>query len=210
MSTNNIGFRDTSKLSEWIVNLAILRIILAIIVNLTPMTEGEEILTTGDWIVTMGAMILIISNIIGGIFLFRWIYLSNINSTLMGAKNMQFSPGWSVGWFFIPLMNLFMPFRAMKEIWKTSKDSKNWESLETPSIIIWWWVLFIVSGVSANLSWEANLGNTEFSEGGILLVTFLDAGIAIAYWLVLINMVKEISKMQNQVLQKLQGMKLYR
>ena len=36
MSTSNIGFRDTSKLSEWISNIIIIRIILVIIINIIP------------------------------------------------------------------------------------------------------------------------------------------------------------------------------
>ena len=146
MSTNNIEFRDTSKLSDWIVMTAKTVIITWTLITLLyfPAIDNwyynSEILILDIFVIFTGLLgsVSVLALII---LFFRWVYLSNINSRLMGAKNMQFSPGWAVGWNFIPLMNLFMPFRIMKEIWKTSKDSENWESLETPSIIIWWWPL---------------------------------------------------------------------
>jgi len=200
MSTNNIGFRDTSKLSEWISNIIIIRIILVIIIHIMPISPGEEILTMGDWLLVVVAPVIIILNIIGGILFLRWIYFSNINSSLTGAENMNFSPGWSVGWFFIPFMNIFMPFRAMKEIWKTSKNSKSWTSLETPSIIIWWWFLYIVSTFATQAVIRANLGwfDITFSEQDLVIISLSEAAIVTAYLIIQMKLVKEITEMQKE------------
>ncbi len=51
-----------------------------------------------------------------------WIYRANFNARQLGAKNMKFTPGWSVGYYFIPFLNLWRPYQAMKEIWKASKN----------------------------------------------------------------------------------------
>lgn len=45
---------------------------------------------------------------------FTWVYRSNVLAHALGASKMTYSPGWSVGWFFIPIVNLFKPYLAMK------------------------------------------------------------------------------------------------
>ena len=154
--------------------------------------------------IAAGALILL--NIIAGILFLRWIYLSYINSILTGAKNMNFSPGWSVGWFFIPLMNLFMPFRVMKEIWKTSRNSQDWTSLETPKIIITWWFLYLFSQFATQVSFRANLGTLSL-EDYLVIINLGEAVIAIAYWVIQMKLIKEITEMQNQTHLTKEGVK---
>jgi hypothetical protein len=54
-----------------------------------------------------------------------WIYRANSNARQLGATDMQFSPGWSVGWYFIPIANLWKPYQAMCEIWRASRRTGN-------------------------------------------------------------------------------------
>jgi hypothetical protein len=48
---------------------------------------------------------------------------ANRNARALGATGMRFTPGWCVGWYFVPIMNLFRPYQAMKEIWMASVPS---------------------------------------------------------------------------------------
>ena len=57
-----------------------------------------------------------------GIVFLMWIHRANRNARGLGAEGMTFTPGWSVGWYFIPIANLWKPFQAMKEIWQASAD----------------------------------------------------------------------------------------
>ena len=202
MSTNNIEFRDTSKLSDWIVLTAKILIIGYILATLFyfPAFDNWYYNTESlilNFFIVVTSLLGMVSTIAVIILLLRWIYLSNMNSKLMGAKNMQFSPGWAVGWNFVPIMNLFMPFRVMKEIWKTSKDPENWESLETPSIIIWWWPITLISNGVTNYSLRA-----EYSWGydttQLQNLAMVDLFFTIVWCILTINLVKEISQMQNQ------------
>lgn len=56
----------------------------------------------------------------------KWIYRASFNARALGAQNMKFTPGWSVGYYFIPFLNLWRPYQAMKEIWKASKNPTSW------------------------------------------------------------------------------------
>ena len=76
-----------------------------------------------------------------------WIYRANLNSRGFGATGMRFTPGWSVGYFFIPILNLFRPFQAMKEIWKVSGNPRRWEAEPAGGILTVWWTLWILSNI---------------------------------------------------------------
>jgi hypothetical protein len=67
---------------------------------------------------------------------------------------MRFTPGWSVGWFFVPILNLFKPYQAMKEIWLASmpSDETPWPERKAPPVVGWWWILWLIAvalGLSA-------------------------------------------------------------
>jgi hypothetical protein len=86
-------------------------------------------------------------NVIGYVVIGRWIYLANLGARENGASGMAFTPGWSVGWYFVPFANLFKPFQAMREIWCASVDPVDWRSVTPPALLGWWWGLWIGSRV---------------------------------------------------------------
>ena len=45
-----------------------------------------------------------------------WIHRANRNARALGTQGMRFTPGWCVGWWFIPFMNLYKPYQAVSEI----------------------------------------------------------------------------------------------
>ena len=72
-----------------------------------------------------------------------WIYRANLNCRGFGVDRMQFTPGWAVGWYFIPFANLVLPFQVMKEIWKVSSNPRHWQSEAGSPLLGWWWGLWI-------------------------------------------------------------------
>ena len=137
--------------------------------------------------------------IITGVVFLRWIYFSNSNSRSLGASGMQFTPGWTIGYYFVPFLNFYKPYRAMKEIWKTSKDPKNWEMVKTPSLFPQWWTLWLISGflgqVSFRLTWRAEELNELFVSS---LVTLAYDLVEIPLALIAIKLVGSIFDMQNE------------
>lgn len=82
--------------------------------------------------------------IITAILFLRWIHRANYNVRQLGAKNMKFTPGWAIGWYFIPIASLWKPYQAMKEIWKASKKPDDWETQSGSPILPWWWFFYIM------------------------------------------------------------------
>lgn len=85
--------------------------------------------------------------IASAIFILKWIYRANYNAAQLGALNMNYKPAWSIGYYFIPVFNLWKPYLAMKEIWVASKNPFDWQVTKTTSLLPIWWALWLSSNI---------------------------------------------------------------
>jgi len=86
-----------------------------------------------------------------------WIYRANYNARQLGAIDMQFSPGWAVGWYFIPIAHFWKPYQAMREIWQASADPARWQQQPRGTILPLWWTFFLISNFVGNTSFRLSL-----------------------------------------------------
>ena len=126
----------------------------------------------------------------------RWIYLAHVNARALGASDMMVSPGWAVGWFFIPLMNLFMPFVAMRELWKASARPRDWQLEPVPAALVMWWILWVGAGIAGVISFSLALGKDTMASADIF--TFLSDLLFIGAAFLLAWIVGRIQAMQAQ------------
>lgn len=109
-------------------------------------------------------MVYLVVFIISGIMILKWIYRANYNARQLGAKDMKFTPGWSVGWYFIPIFTLWKPYQAMKEIWKASSNPDNWSEVKASSILPWWWFFWLVNNFLGQAVMRMSLRAEEIPE----------------------------------------------
>lgn len=92
-----------------------------------------------------------------------WFHRVHKNLPNLGGRELKYTPGWAVGGFFVPFLNLVRPLQVMREVWHGSDPSglerdlasggpsiRN--QLGTPSLVGWWWALFLVSNLLANIA----------------------------------------------------------
>ena len=104
-----------------------------------------------------------------------WVYRANWNARALGADHMQFTPGWCIGWFFIPFMNLFKPFQAVREIYKASdprSDGTMWRDVPTSALLGLWWFFWILTNVVGQIQMK-----TASSKDPDLLVMAIWMGV---------------------------------
>lgn len=77
-----------------------------------------------------------------------WIYRAAYNA-LQFSSNEEIKPGWAVGWYFVPIANLWMPYQALKRVWVESVKA------EPGGFFGWWWGAWILSNILANLSFRS-------------------------------------------------------
>jgi len=90
--------------------------------------------------------------IVGAVLFCLWAHRANRNARALGAQGMEFTPGWTVGWFFIPIAHLFKPYQAIREIYRASEpdEEEYWPTAKVPSFFPAWWGAWIVSNILGN------------------------------------------------------------
>lgn len=93
-----------------------------------------------------------------------WIYRAAANVRALGATRLEYTPGWSVGWYAVPFANLIKPFHAMNEIWRASRDPRGWEALPTPPDLRVWWGLWLASCILGRAAMQMSLHAEQVGE----------------------------------------------
>ena len=93
------------------------------------------------------------------ILLFVWINRSCKNSWLLDAPRMKTTPGWAVGYYFIPILMLWKPFTSMKEMRSASYGNDTAHK----AILPLWWTFWLVSSF-LNISIYGNYLNSGDQE----------------------------------------------
>jgi hypothetical protein len=81
-----------------------------------------------------------------------WVFRANRNVRALGANGLRVKPGWAVGYFFVPIICLWKPYQAMKELWRASQNPFTWQDIPASQILPGWWTLWIVSNLLARVS----------------------------------------------------------
>ena len=87
-----------------------------------------------------------------------WIHRAHYNLRALAARGLHFSPGWAVGWFFVPFWNLVRPYQVMKEIWQASDPEADpthdaaWTRAPVSPLVPLWWASFLIMNLSARVA----------------------------------------------------------
>ena len=167
-------FRDPGKLTWWLQSLLIGIIVLEavpIAFQLIQLRIGSAA-EAGDLLITILDVGWLIVYIAAIVMFCVWTYRANANIHALGAANLRFSPGWAVGWYFVPIANLWKPYQVMNEIWRASKNPSGWQDEASSSIVGWWWFWWIVSSVqiSVETSPQQETLETAISPFGLISV----------------------------------------
>jgi len=76
-----------------------------------------------------------------------WIYRAHANLLLTDAPQTEYTPGWALGWFAVPIANFFKPFQAMKALWLASHGQPAQTDETAPGLLWFWWLAWITSSV---------------------------------------------------------------
>ena len=133
-----------------------------------------------------------------GVTVLLWLHRASADAHAL-VDGLSISPGWAVGWFFVPIANLVKPFTAVSEAWRVSHAPEDWAFAPVPALLRWWWGAWIASNVLAGLDWRLN------RAGGGAAPTVTLAGLAggiaaLASALLLAQVVRRLSTAQSVAL----------
>ncbi|EJL24767.1 DUF4328 domain-containing protein [Novosphingobium sp. AP12] len=72
-----------------------------------------------------------------------WFHKAIANLHEAGLAGLRARPGWTVGSFFVPVANLFVPFRAMRELWNRSHGEDEWQAEGAVGDVGIWWTCYL-------------------------------------------------------------------
>jgi len=122
-----------------------------------------------------------------------WFSRAYKNLAALGATEFRFTPGWAVGAWFVPVLNLWRPKQIANDIWRASdpaappEQGSAWRDMATPAVLTIWWVVWICSGylgnVTTRLAFEGDkptdVRDADYADLGALVLDAVAAVLAI-------------------------------
>lgn len=131
---------------------------------------SEFAISVSDSMLLIGWYSFFTAYIISAITFILWFQRAYYNLAIL-TGNTEYDNGWAIGSWFIPIANLFIPYKIMKELYEKtdqylliSEDEDYTENRLTIKYIGWWWALWIISNVSFRII-----------DNGMSMVQALDA-----------------------------------
>lgn len=115
------------------------------------------------------------------IFFSMWIYRAAANIVAAGTVGFDYTPGWAVGWYFIPFANLFKPFAAMRQIWNASHGGQGDQLEQAEGLLALWWGTWLLSNIASNISLRLTINPDSAAE--------LETGLQIGVFAALLSVV---------------------
>lgn len=108
------------------------------------MQGAQGIHLASSLLIILGIFLLIPMYFASGIVTLCWVYGASRNAHVLRPGGLHSTPGWAVGWWFVPFASLYKPYEAIRDIWIASRGRVNEKFLPgSPVIVIWWWMFLI-------------------------------------------------------------------
>ena len=140
--------------------------------------------------------------VVTAITFLKWVYRAYKNVQGFGAEGLRFSPGWAIGYYFIPILSLIRPVQVMSEIWRASYDPRNWPRNPGSWLIATWWTLFLlysgVTQVSLQIGIQAST-NDQWTLAAVFAI--LGDFFSVPLSIIVLRLVTEIYKRQKELVE---------
>jgi len=151
-------------------------------------------------LVALTAFVALIATVITALVFLFWVYQAMSRAREL-TPTLKITPGWAVGWFFVPVASLWMPYGVMSEIVEGSGESAPAYAQRTRALIGWWWGGWIARGflsVFETFASRAREGGGPISTTSVTMIVLASAvGIGSAW--VLSMIVTRVDRLQASV-----------
>lgn len=132
-----------------------------------------------------------------------WLHRVSSNQYAFGYwKSQGYSPAWAIGSFFVPFVNLVVPYQAIKDIWQKSRpavsDSFSFDK-SPPGFFPAWWGFWLASNFGTNAHFRMSQ-NPGFRDGA-LIMGIISEMLSIAAAAFAIQVINDIVKRQEQTIE---------
>ena len=161
-------------------------------------TIGDDEAMTNDLIVAGAAILYLVLFLMTLVTWWRWQLRAAHNLRAWGS-NYEFTPGWTVGWYFVPFANLVKPFQAMKEIYGASDPRAATAGYRAATaaagIVVAWWSLWLLGNFLGHVAWRMP-DETIHDLRNSTIFSIVEAGLDIPLCLVAAAMIRAVNRNQ--------------
>ena len=124
----------------------------------------------------------------------RWLHRVVANGPALGGRELRYTPGWAVGWWFVPVLNLVRPFQVVAEAWIVSaRDPGASLGLLLPT----WWGLSVLGVVVSRLLVVRSGGDTLLGLRTEAIIEMTASLVLIVAALLCVVMVRRLTERQE-------------
>jgi hypothetical protein len=177
-ATNQGEYRSASRLACWAATCSVANAITAVVAALLNAYQIAllNVLRCGGTIPSalaqaqdarqrVAAAFELGVGVVAIILLLIWLYRVSRNTWSLGVEGMRYTPGWSVGWFFVPLAGLVMPYNVVSELWQANSPNPTgqWRQAAVSPVVGAWWAACVASAVIHYSPLQIMLGGTKMT-----------------------------------------------
>lgn len=126
-----------------------------------------------------------------------WIYRASSNASQIVPHFDRIRPGWAVGWYFVPIANLWKPFSAMRQIWVSSHDPQRGFDGTSPEFFTLWWAGWLTWTIGGRIS--QRMAREEASHESLMYSIWLDLFLVLVWFgtaLLFMKIMRNVTKAQ--------------
>lgn len=169
-------------------------------VTMADLHLADEMSTSAFWVSVFAVVMA------GSVFL-TWLWRARANSNHLSDAQHRMSRGWTIGAWFIPIGNLWLPRRILDDIWRTSRpdvprDVWRVDDLPYSPLIRAWWLLLLtnfVMSVLTSFEVRGTISVVRLTDHFQTLAVYstISTLVAIAMAVVLIMVIRQITAWQT-------------
>ena len=164
-----------ARLARWFIGLTIAAhavSVLLLVSQRSLLDRGQGNIALADWNrvaarVDAAAVVELLLFAVAALLFLRWLHLCYRNLLALDTEDVRFTPGWAVGFWFVPILSLWRPKQILDELWRGTDvraelPGGGWRSLASTGLVTGWWALYVVSGFTTYGA--AQLPSSTFSD----------------------------------------------
>ncbi|MBM7862928.1 DUF4328 domain-containing protein [Lentzea nigeriaca] len=184
--------------------LIVITVVLDIVNTVADWTVGEAAAGgAGDiasQAATVAALLMLlwiwlVAYVLAGITFIVWMYWARLNSHATASRHQhKWSPIWVIVGWLIPIVNLFVPYATMQDIWRASDRGQGTLALQLrpkSGLVTAWWSCWIVSFVLAYVGARLQTDQAVWST--------LSTAATVAAAVLAIGIIRKINDAQHSV-----------
>ncbi|TXI65973.1 MAG: DUF4328 domain-containing protein [Flavobacterium sp.] len=144
------------------------------------------------------------SYILSYIFFILWFRRAYFNLHQV-VKHLEYSEGWAVGAWFVPILNLFRPYQIMRELYvetenHISKVKSDYNKKLNVTFVGIWWFLWIVASFLDRIGMRLNLNAETLEEiNRATKINLANEFFTIPLCLIIIKVIKDYNNVEREL-----------